>query len=156
MRIAIVVKGLEKAPDKLRRFRMGIMARTQAMLAAIGETVRSISVDDYLSGPRPQKLGRVSGDLARKGTGVDFKVQGSRVVIGTNLRYGKVHEKGATIFPRSAKNLVFQLRSGEWRASKRVVIPARPFLSPAVIDAIPETKSIIARHANEVLREAMA
>ena len=151
--IVISTKGLAGLPQKIRRFRIGILARVSLMLKQIGEEVVGNSREDYLSGPRPQKLGRRSGDLARS---VNYKVRGNRVVIGSNLPYARIHEKGKTIVPRSASRLVFNIPGVGWRSAMRVVIPARPFLAPALKDAKPEAIRIIQRLANEALREALA
>jgi phage gpG-like protein len=151
--IAIKAKGLEKLPERLKRFRIGIIARQTRMLQLAGEAVRAKSVEHYLSGPRPEKLGRVSGDLAKS---VGYRVSGNRVVIGSNLTYARIHEFGGVIVPKRAKRLVFRLLDGSWRSALRVVIPERPFLRPALQDAKPEVRSIIQRLANEALREVMA
>ena len=46
---------------------------------------------------------------------------------GTNKVYAGVHQFGATIVPRSKKNLRFRVPGG-FVSTKRVNIPARPFL----------------------------
>lgn len=152
MIIAITVKGMENLPQKMRRFRMGILARVASMLKLIGEEVVSRSTEDYLSGPRPEKLGRRSGDLARS---INYKVKGNRVVIGTNLKYGRIHEFGGTIKAKNSPFLVFRIGK-QWISVKQVVIPDRPFLRPALADSKGAALSIIQRLANEALREAMA
>lgn len=131
---------------------MSVLASIPLMLKQIGEEVSTIAVDDYLSGPRPKKLGRVSGDLARS---VNYKVRGNRVVIGSNLPYAAVHEFGATIRAKASPFLVFKIGKS-WASKKSVVIPPRPFLRPALKDAGPGINSIIARMTQEALTEAMA
>lgn len=151
--VVVTVKGLEGLPEKMRRFRVGLLARTAMMLAQIGEEIVGRSREDYLSGPRPEKLGTVSGDLRRS---VNYKVMDNRVVIGSNLPYAAIHEFGGIIEPTKAPRLRFKLLDGGWRTSMRVVIPARPFLAPALKDAIPSSIGIIQRLANEAMREALA
>lgn len=46
---------------------------------------------------------------------------------GTNKVYGAIHQQGGEIVPRSAKSLRFQV-GGRWISTKRVVMPARPYL----------------------------
>lgn len=154
MGLSFVIKttGLAKMPQRLRLFRIGILARVDKMLGLIGQEVASRSVEDYLSGPRPDKLGRVSGDLARS---VNYKVSGNRVVIGSNLPYAGIHEFGGTIKAKRGPFLTFKIGKS-WVSVNRVVIPARPFLRPALKDSEPAMRSIIQRLSNEALKEAMA
>jgi len=49
------------------------------------------------------------------------------LVIGTNLRYARIHQFGGTIRAKTAKALRFQI-GGRWFTRKSVKIPARPFL----------------------------
>ena len=151
--IAITVKGLDSMPDKLRKVRVGILARVASMLQSIGQEVATRSVEDHLSGPRPKNLGRISGDLARS---INYKVVGSRVVIGSNLPYARIHEYGGTIVPKKAKALVFKLPNGQWRRVAKVTIPERSFLRSALKESIPAAKGIIQRFCNEALKEALA
>lgn len=150
--VVISTKGLKPLPEQLRRFRIGVIARVEKMLELIGQEVATRSTEDYLSGPRPKNLGRVSGDLARS---VNYKVKGNRVVIGSNLPYAGVHEKGATIRAKNAPYLVFRIGK-RWISAKEVTIPARPFLAPALKDSRGAARVIIKRLADEALKEALS
>jgi phage virion morphogenesis protein len=46
---------------------------------------------------------------------------------GNNLIYGGVHQLGATIVPRQARALVFQI-GGQTVVAQKVTIPARPYM----------------------------
>jgi phage gpG-like protein len=50
------------------------------------------------------------------------------VEVGTNLKYAKVHQFGATIVPKKAKRLVFPGPNGEFIFARRVTVPARPYM----------------------------
>lgn len=161
MSLVIVIKGkgLAKLPGALKRFRIGIIARVPMMLKLAAQEVAAIAKQDYLSGPRSKdRLGVVSGDLRRSiepgQPGNHFKLAGNRVVLGSNLPYAGVHEFGATIKAKASPFLVFKIGKN-WISKKSVVIPARPFLTPALKDARPGIKSIIARMTNQALKEAM-
>jgi len=52
----------------------------------------------------------------------------ARTDIGSNLIYAGVHQAGATIVPRNAEALFFQLPNGEYVTVASVTIPARPYL----------------------------
>ena len=54
------------------------------------------------------------------------------VSIGPTKIYGRIHELGGTIKPIYAKMLSWMGDNGIRRFAKKVVIPARPYLRPAV------------------------
>lgn len=117
----------------------------RAGLLAIGRRVQGVSRASYLSGPRPERLGRVTGNLAR-GIFVDESGVPFFVDVGSPEIYGPVHEFGATITARSRNRMVWgQGANGgpPFRSGERVVIPARPFLGPAVEDVTPDMANLM-------------
>lgn len=58
---------------------------------------------------------------------ISFSTEGHSVTVGTNKKYGAVHQFGAVIRPKTAKALVFKLGDRVVRV-KSVTIPARPYL----------------------------
>lgn len=135
--------------------------RRKVMLRAMEGGLRTaikIAQEDYLSGPRPKRLGRVTNRLAgslelddhetmtRVLNAKDFEVVGR---FGTRVPYGPVHELGTVgaggqlpdIVPRDDNPtglLHFQTRDGRWVRTKKVAIPPRPFAGPALKDAKPD------------------
>lgn len=103
---------------------------------------------DYLSGPRPDRLGVVTGRLrssiTKKTTEED---DGVVVQVGTNVRYAAAWEFGfdgvqqvdahlrvvSKVFGRSVNATVTQVRAH----SRKVNNKAKPFLQPAIDDAMP-------------------
>lgn len=157
-KIVIKAEGLSKLPAKLKRFRAGIIERVPVMLLLIGQEIAAIAKNDYLSGPRPGKLGVKSGQLrVSVGPGREgniFRISNNTLQFGTNLKYAAAHEygfKGTVSVPGHSRG-GHPVRSH----SRKVNLPARPFLRPALKDAIPGARSIIQRLANEALREALA
>ena len=57
----------------------------------------------------------------------------TEVVVGSNKIYAAVHQFGATIRPKRAKALRFQLAGG-WVSRQSVFIPARPYLGLSEAD----------------------
>lgn len=53
---------------------------------------------------------------------------GAAVEVGTNLKYGRIHQYGGEIVPKAAPYLVFKAADGSWVRTKKVTIPARPYL----------------------------
>lgn len=151
--IAIIVAGsnFERLPGIMKRFQENMDRKLSGLLALIGEQIVGTAREDYLSGPRPSKLGRISGDLARS---VFYRVQESSVVVGSNLPYAPVHEFGATIKAMAAPFLVFKTLDGSWHSKKRVRIPARPFMTPAISDSKEKIRALAAGTFQEAYREA--
>lgn len=57
----------------------------------------------------------------------------SKVTVGTNLEYARIHDEGGVIYPKKSKYLTFKV-GGRWVRKKRVVIPkykGRGYLTPA-------------------------
>jgi len=54
--------------------------------------------------------------------------------VGTNVKYAPIHEYGATIVPKTAKVLRFNIPGVGWRSAHKVIIPPRPFMKPALKD----------------------
>jgi len=80
--------------------------------------ITNVSKQDYLSGPRPEKLDVVTGRLR---SSVNYKVTGEgndlKGIVGTNVVYGRIHELGG-----------YLMRHGDIVG----FMPARPFLSAAL------------------------
>jgi len=98
----------------------------------------------------PGNLHVRSGTLRRS---INSKVEdyGDTLIgkLGSNVIYARVHELGAVIRPRASKYLKFQV-NGKWVSVKQAVIPARPFLRPAIEENIDRMANII---KDEVMRK---
>lgn len=169
--IVIKAKGLEGFPQKLKKLRALIISRVPMMLRQAGAEVSRQSSEEYLSGPRPGKLDRVSGNLAlsigsdnHKG-GIN-RINGASIVIGTNLAYARAHEEGfqgtvdVQAFERQMKVVFGRYRGTilqRVRAHTREMnIKKRPFLKPALKDSKGPIKTIIQRMVDKSLAEVMA
>jgi HK97 gp10 family phage protein len=74
------------------------------------------------------------------------------VIVGTDTPYARIHEFGGLIEPKTPGGwLKFQTRDGAWHSVKRVQMPARPFVRPA----IDHHKDDVARAIGESLRDAI-
>jgi phage gpG-like protein len=127
-----------------------------------GETAVLTAKRNYLSGPRPEKLGRKSGNLASKiHSKVDQNGNLIDISIGTNVSYAAVHEMG-TDKPIHV-SITKQMRKYFWRMFKKtgddkfkwmaltnktqfnINIKPRPFLRPSLEDGMPTFQENIAR-----------
>jgi phage gpG-like protein len=107
------------------------------------------TIKSYLTGPRPERLGVVSGMLRRsiRGTaepGSSPGIFAEGVLGSTDVPYAAIHEFGGktkphTIVPKDPKGFLvfFWERKGRWVKKKSVnhpgsYVPARPYLLPGL------------------------
>jgi phage gpG-like protein len=62
--------------------------------------------------------------------------------VGTNVSYAGIQEFGGTIRAKNSKYLTFQVNK-HWVKVKEVVIPARPYLRPAVMNNMDKIADLI-------------
>ncbi len=96
---------------------------------------------------------RPTGFLANS---VTVKRQEKVVHVGVfGVVYAKIHEFGGVIQARGKKTLTFIGDDGKRVFVKKVVMPARPYLRPAVDEHIPEIKEAIGDALRGLLQEAI-
>lgn len=113
---------LERLPQALRR------ALERSLEHALATARRRMEPGG--GGPRIR-----SGRLARS-LRARVHQRGDRLVgeLSSDLPYAGVQEYGAVIQARKARYLKFRVQ-GRWVQARRVVIPARPYLRPALEEA---------------------
>ena len=118
--------------DRETVMRGNYIGMQRAMARAEGLAKRSFGKPGHLH----RRTGRLRASIThsvRRGGG---SVMGR---LGTNVIYGRIHELGGVIRPVKASALRFRV-GGRWVTVRRVTIPARPYLRPALdIDMIAET-----------------
>lgn len=75
---------------------------------------------------------------------------GNSIEVGSNLRYARIHELGWVITPKTKPYLVFKYK-GRWVKTKRVVIPKRPYLAPALQNNKQEILNIFTRNLTQYI-----
>ena len=96
------------------------------LLSYISEAVVNRTVIHQLSG---QSLNRKTGTLAKS---ITYKLLNDHISkVGTNVAYAAIHEFGGIIRPVNAKALTFKIKD-QWISTKKVTIPARPYLGTAL------------------------
>lgn len=125
-------KALGKAAHKL--------GNTQALMESVGEALVSGTLKrfDAEQGPDGQKWQTSKRAAAQSGKtltnnghlkgSIDKYVTSDKVMVGSNLPYARIHQKGGTIKPRKGKYLKFKGQGGKDVFVKEVTIPARPYL----------------------------
>ena len=115
---------MRKAPLKVRAAAAQVVTQT----ALVAESEVRLNLGGRV-------LQRRSGELARsvrseqRGSGAKTVVR--LIVGGRGVVYARIHEEGGDVEAKRAAYLHFKLPGGQWVRTKRVKIPARPFLAPA-------------------------
>lgn len=100
---------------------------------------------DYLSGQVLNvRTNRLRGSITHKMP--QLTTGGWQGTVGTNVIYAPVHEYGATIEAKNKPYLRFQTADGSWHSVRKVVIPPRPFMGPALEDNRDEIVQTMKRH----------
>lgn len=103
------------------------------------------------------RTGQPLRDTGRLQRSITSAVQGDAAVIGTNVRYARTHQFGATILPKSGKYLAASAKGGGIAGvifMKKAVIPSRPFL-PITAGGQAQLPGPWARSALQALAKAM-
>lgn len=128
--------GLDRALGKAVH-RMG---DTQDLMDSIGEALVSSTLKRFQDEKTPEgekwepsaraaaKGGKTlsnTGDLMKS---IDKYATSSKVMVGSNKEYARIHQLGGTVRPKKGKFLKFRGLDGEDVFAKEVTIPARPYL----------------------------
>lgn len=107
------------------------------IMKSCGEYMLRSTEDNFRAEGRPVRwppsrraeegLGKTLTLSARLRRSITYAVSGWKLIVGTNVKYAKIHQLGGVIKPKLKKVLRFKIADG-WRSAKQVRIPARPFL----------------------------
>lgn len=111
------------------------------------EYVRGYIVKNKLSG---QVLSRRTGRLAGSITSAQ-RIEGQDIVgmVGSNLKYARIHELGGVIRPKNFKFLHFMI-NGQEIFTKKVTMPKRPYIMPSIEES---SKKIVSIFGTEFFAE---
>lgn len=120
---------------KLKTLAMGSPERRKALGALGGSLANRVRLCFRLGvspwgvpwAPLKHRQGQPLRDTGRLQRSITSEVIGDAAVVGTNVRYARTHQYGATIFPVDAKALRWMTPRGPVFA-QQVTIPARPFM----------------------------
>ena len=116
------------------------MGDTQDLMDSIGEALRSSTLkrfddEEDPTGKKWKPSARATAEggktLDKEGhlkDSIDYHATSSKVMVGSNLPYARIHQLGGTIQPKKGKFLKFRGLDGENVFVKEVTIPARPYL----------------------------
>lgn len=130
------------------------MANHAALLASVGEALVSGTVKRFADEESPDgkgwepsaraalEGGKTLTDTGRLRNSIDYAATPDKVMVGTNLPYAMIHQKGGTIRPKAKKHLKFKGANG-WATVDEVDMPARPFIGVSKAD-MDEVRATIA------------
>lgn len=128
--------GLDKALGRAT----GKLGNTQALMESVGEALVSGTKKRFDEKKDPEgtpwkpsrraleKGGKTLMHSGRLRRSIDYAATSDKVMVGSNLAYARIHQKGGEIKPKKAKKLVFKDSDGKTVAVDAVTIPARPYL----------------------------
>ena len=128
--------GLDKALGRAT----GKLGNTQALMESVGEALVSGTKKRFDEKKDPEgtpwkpsrraleKGGKTLMHSGRLRRSIDYAATSDKVMVGSNLAYARIHQKGGEITPKKAKKLVFKDSDGKTVAVDAVTIPARPYL----------------------------
>lgn len=125
---SLVEKRLADLQAKARNTTPVFAAIGRAMVSRIRLCFRgAVSPHGVPWKPVSSRLGQTLVDTGRLRRSITFRASPKDVVVGTNVKYAPIHQFGGTIVPKNKPYLVFKTSSG-WVRTKKVKIPARPFM----------------------------
>lgn len=143
--------GLDKAVSKACHK----LGDTKDLMESVGEALVSGTSQRFEDEEDPQgqkwpKSGRASKqggqtltDTGRLSKSIDYAATSNKVMVGSNLAYARIHQKGGVITPKKAKRLIFKGSDGQTVSADKVTIPARPYLGVSDED-MEEVKAVMA------------
>ena len=122
-------KALDNAIDKLG-------AKRRDMMEGIGEVLISSTQQRFQEGKDPdgkewkksRRGGKTLMDTRRLERSIDSAATLDSVMVGSNAKYARIHQKGGTIKPKNKKFLRFPGSDGKDVFVKEVTIPQRAYL----------------------------
>lgn len=148
MSLNITISKISEAMTQLTRLSSGLGDRLN-LHQAIGLELREATDRRFRRGvdpdgrPWPKSMraymqgGQTLRDTGLLQSSVTFQADRRGLdfgVIGSNLKYARIHQYGGVIRPKKAKALTFALADGTFVQVKKVVMPARPYIGISTED----------------------
>ena len=148
---------MEQWQRKVDRWRSGLNDAAYGALRRGAMRVVATSQRKYLTGPRPLRLGVMTGRLRRSVHYRMSRIPAPKAKVGTNVKYAKIHEYGGKI-DHPGGTAYFPTEKGQVRfisnkaaaghnyprtQAHKIKIPPRPFLRPAVNQELPRVMRMI-------------
>lgn len=131
--------------------KLSAAARSNTILDALeagGWVIASYAQENARNKLNKHPLGNLTNSIT-------VKREGKTILAGVfGVIYAKIHEFGGIITPKKGPYLAFQI-DGKWIFTKKVTIPARPYLRPAVDNHPGEIKGAIADALRGLLQRSI-
>ena len=121
--------GLDKAVGNAAKK----LANTRLLMASVGEALVSGTVRRFIDEKDPsgkswkpseravEEGGKTLTDTARLRQSIDYAATPSKVMVGSNVIYARIHQLGGSIKPKKGKSLKFKGKSGKMPWSRRSI-----------------------------------
>lgn len=133
----IKIEGLDAFTADLRK--LSAAARSETILSALeagAAVIQAHAQNNARNQLNRHPLGNLTNSIA-------VKREGKHVLVGVfGVVYAKIHEFGGIVTAKAKPYLAFQV-DGQWVFTKKVVMPARPYLRPAVDNNLPAIRQAI-------------
>lgn len=146
--IKLKVTGNKELSSRLQRINGQLIAALRvgihkALIELEGEVKTKLSgkVLNVQTGTLRRSIGRKISQFGNQITGF----------IGTNLKYGRIHEFGGEIKIKKAKWLRFKTRDGKWHSVKKVTMPERSYLRSTLREKESQVLDIVQREIKKLV-----
>ena len=129
--IIVKLEGKEELEQKLRQLSRDL--RGEAALKAVnaGAAVIVHKTPIYMDKKLHARSGNLRNSVSAAG---EITGTGAKSTITVGQKYAHIHEYGGTIVPKNGKMLRWQGPDGKYIFAKKVRIPERSYLRPAIKD----------------------
>lgn len=131
--------------------RLSAAAQKSTVLDALeagGHVIASYAQENARNKLNKNPMGNLTNNIG-------VRREGNKVLAGVfGVIYAKIHEFGGVITPKNGPFLAFQI-DGKWIFTKKVTIPARPYLRPSIDNHGEEVKQAISDALRGLLQAAI-
>ncbi|MDR1397172.1 MAG: phage virion morphogenesis protein [Desulfarculales bacterium] len=144
--------------DIMGRLTSGPAVARLKLAKDIGQALVSSTVERFSTGTDPEgtawkpaaRGGQTLANTGRLRNSIQAEVTPDYVIVGTNVKYARIHQEGGDIHAKKARFLRF-MAGGKPVFRKKVTIPARPFMGISQ-DDLEEVGDLIDRHIKKMFR----
>lgn len=139
---------LAKLGDKRREMMLGI---GEVLISGTQKRFQDEKAPDGTPWIKSQGPGKTMSKTKRLERSIDSAATEDQVMVGSNLVYARIRQKGGTIRPKNKKFLRFPGPDGQPVFVKEVTQPARPYLGVSD-DDLEEVRAFIAEYLADAFK----
>lgn len=145
-------KALDRAADKLGEKRRELMLGIgEVLISGTQKRFQDEKAPDGSPWKKSRGPGKTLSKTKRLERSIDSAATDDQVMVGSNLVYARIHQKGGTIKPKNKKFLRFPGQDGQPVFMKEVTLPARPYLGVSG-DDLEEVRAFIGEYLADAFK----